>query len=73
MQHVTPGPDSADPDGTAVVAAVPAAIPPPATPTVSPAQTKPDVLPAPLAVLQRWIAYLLPQVPFAEAGGSKAA
>ena len=30
----------------------------------------PNVLPSPLAVVQRWIAYLLPPVTFAEAGGS---
>ena len=30
----------------------------------------PHVLPSPLAVVQRWIAYLLPQVPYAEATGS---
>lgn len=29
----------------------------------------PHVLPSPLAVAQRWIAYLLPQVPYAEATG----
>ena len=28
------------------------------------------VLPSPLAVVTRWIAYLLPQVPYAEAPGS---
>ena len=30
----------------------------------------PHVLPSPLAVVQRWIAYLLPQAPYAEASGS---
>ena len=29
----------------------------------------PNVLPSPLAVVQRWIAYLLPPVTFAEVGG----
>lgn len=30
----------------------------------------PHVLPSPLAVVQRWVAYLLPQIPFSEATGS---
>ena len=30
----------------------------------------PHVLPSPIAVVQRWVAYLLPQVPYAEATGS---